>query len=185
MGFQVVGALGGEDEMPGSNDLLSSEDLAALEAKVLEIPLLGRRSRPGKRDRVIGYAPGAWDMFHIGHLNLLLRVRPMCDHLIVGVASDAAVELAKSKRPVIALAERMQIVAALGLVDQVVVDQGSKLDVYHRHPFDVLFKGDDWLGTPKGDKLIADMASVGARVEFLSYTTGISSTRLRQITSAV
>lgn len=185
MGLQVVGALGGGNEMPGSQDLLSSEDMAELEAKVLEIPRLGRRGRHGQLERVVGYAPGAWDMFHIGHLNLLLRVRPMCDHLIVGVASDAAVERAKGKRPVIGLAERMQIVAALGLVDQVVVDQGSKLDVFHRHQFDVLFKGDDWRGTAKGDRLIADMASVGVHVEFLSYTTGISSSRLRQIISAV
>lgn len=120
--------------------------------------------------------PGAWDLFHIGHLNLLLRVRPLCDHLIVGVATDAAVHAAKQRYPVVGLAERMQIVGALGLVDQVVVDQGSKLDVYKRHRFNVLFKGDDWQGTPKGDQLVADMASVGVRVEFLTYTQSTSST---------
>ena len=103
---------------------------------------------------------------------------------MVGVATDAAVYHAKQKFPIISLAERMQIVAALGIVDQVVVDQGSKLEVFGRHRFDVLFKGDDWLGTPKGDRLIADMASVGVQVEFLSYTKQISSSALRAVVTA-
>lgn len=159
---------------------LGADEMAALEEGILEMPRGRYRRQEGPGEWTIGYVPGAWDMFHIGHLNLLLRVRPMCDHLIVGVASDAAVFAAKQKHPVIPLADRMQIVGALGLVDQVVVDQGSKLDVHRRHRFDVLFKGDDWVGTPKGEKLVADMASVGVRVEFLPYTNGISSTALRK-----
>lgn len=130
---------------------------------------------------ITGYVPGAWDMFHIGHLNILLRARAECDRLMVGAVTDAALFAAKGKQPMVPLAERMQILAALGLVDEVVIDQGSKLDVWHRHPFDVLFKGDDWLGTPKGDQLVADMATVGVRVHFFPYTESTSSTKLRGV----
>lgn len=136
------------------------------------------------RSPVIGYVPGAWDMFHIGHLAILLRAREHCDRLIVGVVTDRALEQAKGKTPMVSLQERMQIVGALGLVDEVVIDQGSKLDVWHRHPFHVLFKGDDWLGTPKGDQLVADMASVGVEVHFFPYTQSTSSTRLRGIVTS-
>lgn len=130
---------------------------------------------------IIGYVPGAWDMFHIGHLNILKRARPFCDHLIVGVVTDEALFRAKNKMPIVNLAERMEIVGALGLVDEVVIDEGSKVEVFQRHPFDVLFKGDDWLGTPKGDKLEADMASVGAVVHYFPYTAHTSSSALRAI----
>lgn len=130
---------------------------------------------------VIGYVPGAWDMFHIGHLNILKRARPHCDHLIVGVVTDEHLLRVKDKLPIIPLDERMEMVAALGMVDEVVVDPGSKVEVWHEHPFDVLFKGDDWLGTPKGDKLEADMASVGALVHYFPYTAHTSSTALRAI----
>lgn len=134
---------------------------------------------------MIGYVPGAWDMFHIGHLNVLLQSRPHCDYMIVGVATDLAVLRAKARTPVIGLAERMKIVSALAMVDQVVVDQGSKIDVHRRHRFDVLLKGDDWQGTAKGDRLVADMATVGVRVQFLTYTAGVSSTALRSVVAAV
>ncbi len=128
---------------------------------------------------VIGYVPGAWDMFHIGHLNILKRSRPHCDHLIVGVVTDEALLRTKGKKPIVNLAERMEIVSSIGLVDEVVIDEGSKVEVWERHPFDVLFKGDDWLGTPKGDKLEVDMAGVGARVHYFPYTAHTSSTALR------
>ena len=113
---------------------------------------------------VVGYVPGAWDMFHVGHLNILLRAREQCDRLVVGVVTDEALYRAKAKHPVIPLSERMQVVAHLNMVDEVVVDFSSnKLEVWERVRFDVLFKGDDWRGTAKGDKLEADMATVGVR----------------------
>jgi glycerol-3-phosphate cytidylyltransferase len=129
---------------------------------------------------VVGYVPGAWDMFHIGHLNILLRARRECDRLIVGVVTDDALFAAKNKFPVIPLAERIEVVSHFDVVDDVVVDFSSnKLDVWRRVGFDVLFKGDDWRGTPKGDKLEADMASVGVDVRYFPYTVHTSSTRLR------
>lgn len=133
----------------------------------------------------VGYVPGAWDMFHIGHLNILNNARPHCDKLIVGVVSDETLLEAKGKLPVVPLAERIEIIRSLVMVDGVVVDPSSnKLEVWSQHPFDVLFKGDDWLGTAKGDRLVADMASVGVDVHFFPYTGHTSSTVLRSLLSA-
>jgi glycerol-3-phosphate cytidylyltransferase len=131
---------------------------------------------------VVGYVPGAWDMFHIGHLNILLRARSECDHLVVGVVSDDALVTVKGKYPVVPFDERLAVVSELNLVDEVVTDfSGNKLEVWQRVGFDVLFKGDDWRGTPKGNELEADMASVGVRVCYFPYTAHTSSTRLRAI----
>lgn len=130
---------------------------------------------------VVGYVPGGWDMFHIGHLNILKNARPHCDVLVVGVVTDEALTAMKGRAPVIPLAERMAIIESLALVDQVVVDTSSdKLKVWDRIRFDVLFKGDDWRGTPKGNRLEADLATVGARVHYFPYTESTSSTKLRE-----
>ncbi|MEA4945869.1 MAG: adenylyltransferase/cytidyltransferase family protein [Propionicimonas sp.] len=131
---------------------------------------------------VLGYVPGAWDRFHIGHLNILRRARDNCDRLVVGVVSDNALFEAKGKLPMVPLAERMRVVAAMDIVDATVVDySSSKLEVWDRVHFDILFKGDDWRGTAKGDRLEAEMASVGATVHYFPYTAHTSSTALRQI----
>jgi glycerol-3-phosphate cytidylyltransferase len=136
----------------------------------------------GVKGPVVGYVPGAWDMFHVGHLNILLRAREQCDRLVVGVVTDEALYKAKAKHPVIPLSERMQVVAHLNMVDDVVVDFSSnKLEVWDRVRFDVLFKGDDWRGTAKGAKLEADMATVGVTVIYFPYTVHTSSTLLRSI----
>jgi glycerol-3-phosphate cytidylyltransferase len=130
----------------------------------------------------VGYVPGAWDMFHIGHLNILLRAREHCDRLIVGVVTDEALFKAKSKWPIVPLEERAEVVRHLNMVDDVVTDFSSnKIEVWKRVGFDVLFKGDDWRGTPKGKKLEADMASVGVVVHYFPYTVHTSSTILRSI----
>jgi glycerol-3-phosphate cytidylyltransferase len=129
---------------------------------------------------VVGYVPGAWDLFHIGHLNILLRAREQCDRLIVGVVTDEALAVAKGRLPIVSLAERTEMVRHLDLVDEVVTDFSSnKLEVWERVRFDVLFKGDDWRGTAKGDKLEADMTSVGVTVCYFPYTVHTSSSLLR------
>ncbi len=129
---------------------------------------------------IVGYVPGAWDMFHIGHLNILLRSREQCDRLVVGAVTDEALAVVKGKLPMVPLAERLEVVSRLDLVDEVVTDFSSnKLEVWDRVGFDVLFKGDDWRGTAKGDKLEADMASVGVEVCYFPYTAHTSSTLLR------
>jgi glycerol-3-phosphate cytidylyltransferase len=129
---------------------------------------------------LVGYVPGAWDMFHVGHLNILLRAREQCDRLVVGAVTDDALFAAKGKYPIVPLDERIEVVASFAMVDDVVVDYSSnKLDVWRRIGFDVLFKGDDWRGTAKGDKLEADMATVGVAVRYFPYTAHTSSTQLR------
>jgi len=135
--------------------------------------------------RVIGYAPGAYDLFHIGHLNLLRHARAHCDHLIAGVVSDEMLELAKGRRPVIPLAERMEIVRSLRIVDQVHAEVvPDKLDTWRDVGFDVIFKGDDWRGTAKGDRLERDFAAVGVEVRYFPYTMHTSSTTLRRALAA-
>ena len=129
---------------------------------------------------IVGYVPGAWDMFHIGHLNILLRASEHCDRLVVGAVTDEALFAAKGKHPVIPLVERIEVLRHMMMVDEVVVDFSSnKLEVWDRVRFDVLFKGDDWRGTAKGRKLEADMASVGVEVHYFPYTVHTSSTLLR------
>lgn len=129
---------------------------------------------------VRGYTPGVFDVFHVGHLNVINSSRPHCDHLIVGCVSDQVVTAVKGRPPVIPLDERMEIVAAIRGVDEVVVDQhADKFDSWRELHFDVIFKGDDWRGTPKGDKLERDLATVGARVHYFPYTRHTSSTLLR------
>jgi len=133
----------------------------------------------------VGYAPGAYDMFHIGHLRILQRARSQCDELIVGVVADEVLSRAKGKLPVVPLAERLQVVAGMRCVDRVVVDDCvDKFDMWPRLHFDVLFKGDDWKGTPKGDRLEADLAGVGARVAYFPYTAHTSSSALRLLVAA-
>lgn len=128
-----------------------------------------------------GYVPGVFDMFHVGHLNIVRAARRECDYLIVGVVSDEVVERVKGRPPVVPLAERMEIVGALRDVDQVVVDEhADKFDAWRELHFDVIFKGDDWRGTPKGIKLEQDLAAVGARIHYFPYTRHTSSTVLRQ-----
>jgi glycerol-3-phosphate cytidylyltransferase len=131
--------------------------------------------------RRIGYAPGVYDLFHIGHLNLLARARERCDHLVAGVVSDELSARAKGRAPVVPLEERLEIVRNIRHVDEAVAEVlPEKLDTWRQVRFDVIFKGDDWQGTPKGDKLERDFASVGVEVVYLPYTIHTSSTMLRQ-----
>lgn len=142
---------------------------------------MGNLSLVDGQPGVVGYVPGGWDMFHIGHLNILKQARPHCDVLVVGVVTDEVLEAMKGRPPVVPLAERMAIVESLSLVDQVVVDTSAdKVRVWHRVGFDVLFKGDDWKGTAKGERLEAELATVGASVHYFPYTETTSSTKLRE-----
>ncbi|GAB79033.1 glycerol-3-phosphate cytidylyltransferase [Austwickia chelonae] len=133
---------------------------------------------------VTGYVSGVFDMFHIGHLNIILQARQHCDRLIVGVVSDDVVRNVKGKSPVIPLDERMAIVQHLAAVDEVVVDaHADKFDSWKELRFDVIFKGDDWQNAPKGRKLEEDLRGVGARVAYFPYTRHTSSTLLREVLS--
>jgi glycerol-3-phosphate cytidylyltransferase len=136
--------------------------------------------------RVIGYAPGAYDLFHVGHLNLLRHAAEHCDHLVAGVVSDEMLLLTKGRLPVVPLAERLEIVRSLRIVDEVHAEVvPDKLDTWREVGFDVIFKGDDWRGTEKGDRLERDFAAVGVEVRYFPYTMHTSSTALRRALSAL
>lgn len=136
--------------------------------------------------RRIGYAAGAYDLFHIGHLNILKHAKSQCDHLIVGVVSDEMLRLTKGITPVIPLAERLEIVRSLQFVDEAVAEVvPDKLETWERLRFDVFFKGDDWRGTEKGLKLEREFAAVGVEVVYFPYTVSTSSTALRRALDAI
>ncbi len=128
----------------------------------------------------IGYSSGVFDMFHVGHLNLLRRARNYCHHLVVGVASDEYVDHLKGRPPVVPCDERIDIISALGIVDEVVIDRSEdKLAIWQQRPFDVIFKGNDWQGTPKGYRLERTMGELGVDVVYFPYTRHTSSSMLR------
>jgi glycerol-3-phosphate cytidylyltransferase len=131
--------------------------------------------------QLVGYVPGVFDMFHIGHLNILKRSRERCDLLIAGVVTDEECAAMKGYRPVIPFAERLEIVAANRYVDDAAPDgSADKRVAWRLRRFDVIFKGSDWAGTEKGRLLEKQMAEVGARVDYLPYTEHTSSTLLRE-----
>jgi glycerol-3-phosphate cytidylyltransferase len=135
---------------------------------------------------LIGYAPGAYDLFHIGHLNLLTHAAGQCDHLIAGVVSDEMLVFTKGRAPVVPLAERLEIVRGLRVVDDVHAEVvPDKLDTWRTVGFDVIFKGDDWRGTAKGRRLERDFDSVGVEVRYFPYTVHTSSTALRRALAAL
>ncbi|MET0966239.1 MAG: adenylyltransferase/cytidyltransferase family protein [Nakamurella sp.] len=134
----------------------------------------------------IGYAPGVYDLFHVGHLNILRHAKSHCDVLIAGVVSDEMCELAKGRAPVIPLAERLEIVSHISYVDRAIAEVvPDKLETWQRVQFNVLFKGDDWRGTAKGDKLEREFAAVGVEVVYFPYTMHTSSSLLRRVLAGI
>ncbi|MGI6173231.1 MAG: adenylyltransferase/cytidyltransferase family protein [Christensenellales bacterium] len=127
----------------------------------------------------IGYTTGVFDLFHIGHLNILRRAKERCKYLIVGVSTDETVLEYKHRKPVIPFSERIEIVRAIRFVDEVVPQTDmDKLRAWKDLRFDVLFHGDDWKNTALYDKYIADFQKVGVDVVFLPHTQGTSSTEI-------
>lgn len=128
----------------------------------------------------IGYTTGVYDMFHIGHLNLIRRAKEQCETLIVGVTTDALCEARKGKRPIICEADRVAIVEAIRYVDKVVLQSDmDKLSAVKACGADAVFVGSDWQGTPAWQQYEKDFATVGCTVVYLDHTDGISSTILR------
>ena len=134
----------------------------------------------------IGYAAGGFDLFHIGHLNVLKHAKSACDYLIAGVVSDEMLELTKGVSPAIPLAERLEIVRSIRFVDDAVAEVlPDKMDTWRELKFDVFFKGDDWRGTEKGLRLEREFAAVGVEVVYFPYTVTTSSTLLRRALAAL
>lgn len=130
----------------------------------------------------IGYTQGVFDMFHVGHLNLIKNAQRLCNTLIVGVNSDSLVQSYKNKKPVINERERVQIVNNIkGVKFAEVVDTLDKMALQQKFGFDVVFIGDDWKGTPRWNETEKILNKIGVEVIYLPYTKGLSSTELRNI----
>ena len=128
----------------------------------------------------IGYTTGVYDMFHIGHLNVLQRAKAQCDYLIVGVTTDALCYQRKKKYAIICEEDRMAIVRELRCVDQVVPQEDmNKLAAVKKYHADAVFVGSDWKGTDAWKQYEKEFAEVGCTVVYLDHTDGISSTILR------
>lgn len=130
----------------------------------------------------IGYTAGVYDMFHIGHLNLIMKAKKYCEHLIVAISTDEVVLKNKNKRPIINFEDRKRIVEAIRYVDEVVpqIDYTDKKSAAIKYNIDVMFVGDDWKGTEKWSRIEKELLEIGVDVIYLPYTKSISSTMLRE-----
>ena len=130
----------------------------------------------------IGYTTGVYDLFHIGHLNLLERAKAACDKLIVGITTDELLLEYKGKRPVIPFKERMKIIESIKYVDAVVAQKDmDKFAMWKKLKFDVMFVGDDWRGTPKWNQFEEQFKKVGVEIVYFPYTKGTSSTLINEL----
>lgn len=130
---------------------------------------------------IIGYTTGVFDLFHIGHLNILRQAKAQCDHLIVGVSTDELVRQYKNKSPVICYEERVEIVKAVRYVDEVVPQfDRDKFAAWERLGFHKMFVGDDWKGSALFNELEQRFASLGVQIVYFPYTKGTSSTFLKE-----
>ncbi|WP_303187371.1 adenylyltransferase/cytidyltransferase family protein [Phocaeicola coprocola] len=134
-----------------------------------------------EKKKVIGYTTGVFDMFHIGHLNILKRAKEQCDYLIVGVSTDELCKSYKKKEPIIPYEERKAIIEAIKYVDKVVPQTDrNKFAAWERIKFDVMFVGDDWKNSPLFTELENKFKDVGVKIVFFPYTKTTSSTILRE-----
>lgn len=129
---------------------------------------------------IIGYTTGVYDMFHIGHLNILRRAKEQCDYLIVGVSTDELVQHDKNKTPIISFKERCAIVEAIKYVDKVVPQfDKDKFAAWEKYKFNKMFVGSDWKGSDAWKRYEKQFTPIGVDIIYLDHTDGISSTLLR------
>lgn len=129
-----------------------------------------------------GYTQGVFDMFHIGHLNLINNAKAQCEELVVGVNADRLVNSYKNKIPVVSEEERRLIVENIKAVDKAVIAHTlDKVTQLKNVGYDVIFIGDDWKGNPRWNQTIKDLAAYGVDVVFLPRTEGVSSTGMRVV----
>lgn len=130
---------------------------------------------------IIGYTTGVYDLFHIGHLNLLRNATSLCDKLIVGVSTDELVFEYKKKHPVIPYSERSEIVRSIQYVDAVIAQETmDKYAAWEKLRFNIVFVGDDWFKTPKWQEIQDNLDEVDVRVVYLPNTKGTSSTLINE-----
>ena len=129
-----------------------------------------------KNKEIVGYTTGVYDLFHVGHLNLLKNSKALCDKLIVGVTTDELVSY-KNKKAVIPHNERMQIIGSIKYVDLVVPQNNmNKEEAWDKLKFDIMFVGDDWYDTPKWNEIEERLKAKGVKIIYFPYTKGVSST---------
>ncbi len=134
---------------------------------------------------LIGYVPGVFDLFHVGHLNVLRQARELCDVLVAGVVSDEVCEQVKGIAPFVPLEERIAIVDSVGIVDATYAEQTSdKVDAWREVGFHRLFKGDDWKDSERGRALEQRLSPYGVEIVYFPYTVHTSSTQLRALIAA-
>lgn len=128
----------------------------------------------------VGYTCGVYDLFHIGHLNLLKNAKGLCDKLIVGVTTDELVAY-KHKKAVVPFNERIEIVRNIKCVDAAIPQEDiDKFKMWEKIRFDILFVGDDWYNHPRWQEMETKFRSVGVRIVYFPYTKGTSSTILNE-----
>jgi len=138
-----------------------------------------------KRNETIGYTSGVFDLFHIGHLNLLKNAKGMCDKLVVGVTVDELVTY-KGKHAMIPFSDRAEVVRSIKYVDAVVPQYDmNKLEMCKKLKADILFVGDDWYETEKWQKIEEELKEIGVRVVYFPYTKGVSSTQITKALKSV
>lgn len=130
----------------------------------------------------IGYTAGVYDMFHVGHLNVIMKAKEYCEYLIVAVSTDEVVRKSKHKTPIIKYEDRVRIIEAIRYVDEVVsqTDYADKLSPAIKYGIDVMFVGDDWKGTEKWNRIEQQLNEIGIDLMYLPYTHSISSAMLRE-----
>lgn len=133
----------------------------------------------------VGYTTGVFDMFHIGHLNILRKAKEQCEYLIVGVTTDELVSY-KNKKSIIPHNERMAIVEGIKYVDKVVPQKNmDKMEAWEKYNFDVMFVGSDWKGSEKWNEFEREFSKVGVEIVYFPYTKGTSSTQLREVLNKI
>ena len=138
-----------------------------------------------KEKKIIGYTTGVFDLFHIGHLNILKNAKEHCDYLIVGVTIDELVSY-KGTSAVIPFEERIKIVEAIKYVDEVVPQNSmDKMEAWEKLKFNKMFVGSDWKGTDKWNQFEEDFLKVGVIIEYFPYTKGTSSTHLKNVLNQI
>lgn len=132
-----------------------------------------------KKKYKIGYTTGVFDMFHVGHLNIIKKSKKLCEQLIVGVSTDSLSEY-KNKKPIIKFSDRIEIIESIKYVDKAVPQENmNKFNAWEKLKFDAIFVGSDWKGTKKWDDIEKKFLDVGVDVVYFDYTNNISSSKLR------
>lgn len=134
-----------------------------------------------KKKYKIGYTDGVYDLFHIGHLNMIQTAKRCCEYLIVGVHGDDVVEGYKNHRPIINENDRKRIIGSIKGVDRVEINRfRDKLKLWELYHFDVIFIGDDWKGTERWNHFEKVLSEICVDVVYVPYTKGISTTEIRE-----